>query len=286
MIGLFINAEKRLPSSPASAFVVTTKSKPTSLWGSVSGTSNHTEDNIKHLYFLTTGRCVFKYKNHEEGINRLLKAKYIKNTPWINYHLGFSYCFNGEPLRGTYYLNNALESYEKSGKYLNAVWCHNYLAVCYSYLHIYDNSKLHLEAALNGAKYFDMNSTLYQIYINLSDVYFSTKEFTKFIEFSHMAMELCDKYSVEYSLLAASNYVEAAIALGNTTVISPILEKYLVPYYKDTKYYNFLYFQYLSIYHFDEDIFYEKVVKEILLYYKKINYIELYSQIELRLITF
>lgn len=131
-----------------------------------------------------------------------------------------------------------------------------------------------------------MNSTLYQIYINLSDVCFSTKEFTKSIEFSHMTMELCVKYSVEYSLLAASNYVEAAIALGNTTVISPILEKYLVPYYKDTKYYNFLYFQYLSIHHFDEDIFYEKVVKEFLPYYKKINYIELYSQIELRLITF
>lgn len=166
------------------------------------------------------------------------------------------------------------------------MWCHNYLAVCYSYLHIYDKSKLHIEAALNGAKYFDMNSALYQIYINLSDIYLSTKEYKKSMVSSSIAMELCDKYSFEYSLLAASNYIEAAVAMGNFTIITPIFEKYLAPYYKDTKYYNFLYFQYLYNYHFNEDIFYEKVATEILPFYKKINYIELYSQIELKLITF
>ena len=242
------------------------------------------DNNLKYTYLLTSGRCIYKHHSHDEGIERLLQAQKLIDTPWINYHLGFSYCFNNKPLKGTYYLSKALESYEKSGKYLNAVLCHNTLSVCYSYLSMYDESLVHSEAALNGAKFFDMDDVISSVYIDLSDIFFNKKDYKKSIEYSILAMDLCDNSLPEFSLLAACNYIDAIVAIGDLDLLKPIFHKYLNDNFKSSRYYKLLYYKYLKCYHFQEDIFYEEIINNILPFYKKINYIELYTEIELSLI--
>lgn len=248
--------------------------------------SDSLEENLKYVYYLTTGRGYYKYSNPDEGIKRLNIAKEIKDTPYISYLLGFSYCFNNDPLRGTFYLTSALTRYENSGKYLNAIWCHNTLSVCYSYLGIYEECRLHLKAALNGAKYFQMNKTMCGIYINLGDSYFSTKDYEKSLYYSSEAMNLCNKYNKEFALLAAANYIDAALKSHNNKLINPIFTKYLTPEYKSSRYYKFLWYKYLTLYKFNDSEYYNHVSKDILPYYKKLNYIELFSDIQLTLIEY
>ncbi|SHJ59429.1 hypothetical protein SAMN02745248_00502 [Hathewaya proteolytica DSM 3090] len=244
----------------------------------------NSEATLKYTYLLTTGRCIFRDKDHGEGLARLLQAKEIMDTPWVNYMLGFSYCFNNEPLKATYFLNNALDSYEKNGHYMNAVKCHDSLAVCYGYLNIYEKSKFHLSAALNGATYFDMKSTLCGIYINLSDAYMCTKEYEKSMEYSRLAIKMCELYNEIFTLLAVSNYIEAALKSNIYDDIDKFFKKYLCTDYEDSIYYKYLYYLYLSYHHFSEEIFYTTITKDILPFYKKINYIEFYSSIQLKLI--
>jgi tetratricopeptide (TPR) repeat protein len=93
---------------------------------------------LQYLYLFVSGKILYKYDDHNKGIERLTNAYKLKETSWINYNLGFSYCFNNEPLKGAYYLEKALESYEKNGRYINALWCHNYIGICYINLKIYE----------------------------------------------------------------------------------------------------------------------------------------------------
>jgi hypothetical protein len=75
--------------------------------------------------------------------------------------------------KGTYYLEKALDSYEKGSRYLNALWCHNYLGVCFSYLKIYESAEKHFHAGLMSAKHFNMDKLLWHLYTNLSNCYLS-----------------------------------------------------------------------------------------------------------------
>lgn len=201
----------------------------------------NSESNLKYIYLLTTGRCIFRDKDHIEGLARLLQAKGIMDTPWINYMVGFCYCFDNEPLKATYFLNNALDSYEKS--------------------------KFHLSAALNGATYFDMKSTLCGIYINLSDAYMCTKEYEKSMEYSRLAIKMCELYNERFTLLAVSNYIEAALKANIFDDIDKFFKKYLCIDYEDSIYYKYLNYLYLSYHHFSEEIFYTTITKDILPFY-------------------
>ncbi|WP_102400720.1 helix-turn-helix transcriptional regulator [Haloimpatiens massiliensis] len=238
-------------------------------------------EELKYLYMFMSGKLIFKYKDHDEGIQRLLAANKIKDTPWINYHLGFSYCFDDKPLKGVYYLEKSLESYERNGRYLNALWCHNYLGICYNFLNIHDESEKHFKAALTGGEYFNIDDILWHVYTNLSDLYLHLKKYNESVLWSKKAL-----HTPHDPLLPASNYVEACIKLNKLEECKKIFSTYLVEEHKNSKYYYWLYFLNLSIFHIEEELFYEEVTQKILPYYQGINYIEFWKSIKIKLIEY
>lgn len=137
--------------------------------------------------------------------------------------------------RGTHYLEKALDSYEKNGQYLNAVWCHNYLGVCFSYLKIYESSEKHFNAALMSAKHFNMDILLVKLYTNLSDTYLSKGDYKNCLKWSKLAIES----NHENTICACDyNYVSACIKLGKLDECDIIFHKYLTEEYESSKYYN------------------------------------------------
>ncbi|MGH4138674.1 tetratricopeptide repeat protein [Clostridium sp.] len=236
---------------------------------------------LQYLYLFVSGKILYKYDNHNKGIERLTNAYKLKETPWINYNLGFSYCFNNEPLKGVYYLEKALDGYESSGRYINALWCHNYLGICYTELKIYEKSEEHFKAALTGADYFNINKIFGHLYVNLSYLYFCREMYEESIVWTKKALE-----TESDPLLSASNYVEACIKLKRIEECKEIFNKYLTREYEGSIYYNLLYFFYLSIFNFEESVFYEEVTKRILPYYESINYFNLCKPIKLKLIEY
>jgi tetratricopeptide (TPR) repeat protein len=238
-------------------------------------------EELKYLYMFMSGRLIFKVKDHAEGLQRLLAAYEIKDTPWVNFHLGFSYCFDDKPLKGVYYLEKSLESYERSGRYVNALWCHNYLGICYNFLGIYDKAEKHFKAALTGAEYFNIDNILWDVYTNLSDLYFNLQDYDESILWSKKAMQTPND-----PVLPISNYAAACIHLNNIKECEKIFFKYLTEEYKESKYYNWLYYLYLSVFHADEEIFYEEVTQRILPFYENINYIAFCKPIKIMLINY
>lgn len=238
-------------------------------------------EELQYLYMFMSGKFIYKRKDHAEGLQRMLTAHAIKDTPWINYHLGFSYCFDDKPLKGVYYLEKSLESYERNGRYVNALWCHNNLGICYNFLGIYEKSEKHFKAALTGAEYFNINDILGDIYTNLSDLYLKLKNYNESILWSKKAL-----LTPVDPLLPASNYIEACIKLNNIEECQKIFSTYLTEEHQNSKYYYWLYFLNLSLFHFEEDLFYEEVTQKILPYYEGINYIEFWRSIKIKLIEY
>lgn len=234
---------------------------------------------LKYMFMLASGRNIYKFEDHDEGIRRLTIAQGIKETPWINYHLGFSYCFNNEYLKGTYYFEKALESYEKNGRYINALWCNNYLGICYSNLKIYEKAEKHYKAALTGAKHFNMNTIFWHVYNNLSYLYYRKEDYSESTKWSEMALEIADD-----PILPAYNYAEACKKLNKSEEYNKIYKKYLKEEYEDSRWYYLLYFSYLSAFHFEEKIFYDEVTEKILPFYETINYIGISRIIKLKFI--
>lgn len=236
---------------------------------------------LKYLYMFISGKAIYKYESHSKGIERLVTAYKIKETPWINYHLGFAYCFNNEQLKSTYYLEKALESYEKSGRYINALWCHNYLGICYTELKIYEKGENHFKAALTGAEHFDMHEIFSHLYINLSHLCHCLKNYEESLKWSELALSL--KID-DYTMLAANNYADTCLKLDRIDDCIKIFDTYLIEEYQDSKYYPLLYFLYLCVYHLDDKIFYDKVTKEIIPFYESINYFNICKTIKFKLI--
>jgi HTH-type transcriptional regulator, quorum sensing regulator NprR len=234
---------------------------------------------LQYLYMLVSGRLIYKFTDHTEGIKRLKTAHDIKETPWINYLLGFAHCFNTEALKGTYYLEKSLDSYERNGQYVNAVWCHNYLGICHVFLKIYDKAEMHFRAALTAAEYFNMDEFFWHIYTNLSDLYYCVEDYEESIKWSSLCMQ-----TSEDPILPVFNYIEACVKLGRVDEYKLAFDNYLVEMYQASRYYNLLYFSYLSLFHFKEDLFYTEVTEKILPYYENINYMDICRQIKLKLI--
>lgn len=238
-------------------------------------------DELKYLYLLISGDLLYRANENEQGIERQMRALNFKDTSWINFCLGRAFCFNDNMGRGTYYLEKALDSYEKSGRYLNAVWCHNYLGVCFSYLQMYESSEKHFNAGLMSAKHFDMVKLFWHLYNNLSDLYLLKGDYKKSIKWSKLAME-CNYEN----LACVYNYISACIRLNNLDECKVIFDKYLSEEYKTSKYYDSIYFLYLVVYRFKEDFFYEEVKNKILPYFENIKKKDICKDIKLKLIEY
>lgn len=239
------------------------------------------EDELRHYYLFLTGKAYYKFVDHKEGILRLQESLAIKDTPQTNYHLGFSYSFDDQPMRGKFYLEKALDSYTKSGRYINALWCHNNIGICYAHLGMFDDAIKSFEAALNGGTYFEDNLILDHVNINMADAYLKQGKFKESLIWTKKSLN--SSYDL---VLSAVNLVEAYRGLGDQEALDQVFTTYRVEDNKNSKYYPLLEFYYLLTYCIEEDYFEERVLKEILPFYKSMNYINLCDYIRKGLISY
>ncbi|MDR3594457.1 helix-turn-helix transcriptional regulator [Clostridium sp.] len=242
---------------------------------------NSLSDELKYLYLLVSGDILFRHHDNEQSIERLKKALNFKDRSWINFCLGKAFCFNDNMGKGTYYLEKALDSYEKGGRYLNALWCHNYLGVCFSYLKIYESAEKHFHAGLMSAKHFNMDKLLWHLYTNLSDCYLSKGNYEECLKWSKLAMESNYK-----NILCAYNYLSACIKLNKFDECNVIFDRYLGEQYKSSIHYNGIYYLYLVVYKLNDECFYDEVKNKILPYYENIRKIDICKDIKLKLIEY
>lgn len=242
---------------------------------------NSLNDELKSLYLFVSGDILIRHHDNELGIERQTRALNIKNTSWNNFALGKAFCFTNEPGKGTYYLEKALASYENSGRYLNAIWCHNYLGICFSYLKIYESAEKHFKAALMSAKHFDMDKLLWHLYTNISDSYLTKGKYEDSMKWSKLAIEI--NYN---NILPVYNYVSACIKVNKIDECNIIFSEYLTDKYKSSKYYSSIYFLYLVAHNFNDDIFYDEVKNKILPYYEKVRKNDICKDIKLKLIEY
>jgi transcriptional regulator with XRE-family HTH domain len=242
---------------------------------------NSLNDELKSLYLFVSGDILIRHHDNESGIERQTRALNIKNTSWNNFALGKAFCFNNEPGKGTYYLERALASYENSGRYLNAIWCHNYLGICFSYLKIYESADKHFQAALMSAKHFDMYKLLWHLYTNISDSYLTKGKYEESIKWSKLAIEI--NYN---NILPVYNYVSACIKANKIDECNIIFNEYLTDKYKSSKYCNSIYYLYLVVHNFNDNFFYDEVKNKILPYYEKVRKNDICTDIKLKLIEY
>lgn len=257
---------------------------------------NSLNKELQYLYSLITGKFLYDNLNHTEGINRLEKAYKLKETPWINYRLGVAYALNYEHLKSIVYLEKALNSYLMAGRYRNSLECHSFLGSSYTFLKIYDRAEFHFNAVLNGSDYFTLNKNIFGVYTNLARLYFNKGRYEESISYCKLAMNPADSpetdsrwlkaawNSSEEPMYAACIYVEVYKNLNDTVKCKEMFDKYLSYSYENSVYYKYLYSLYLSIFHFDEDIFYNEISNNILPFYKKIGYLYIFNRIQLLLI--
>ncbi len=227
-------------------------------------------DELKYLYMLTTGRFSFKHVSHKEGIRRLKLALSIKETPIINYYMGFSHCFDDNHLRAVLYFEKSLESYSSSGRYINSVLCHNYLGVCYTSLKMYKKAEDHFKTGITGAEHFDIKIILGHLYNNISHLYMCLEEY-------EIAKKWIKQGIITFNdpVLPASNLVEIHEKLNEIEDAKKVALYYLNPPFDKSRYHLMLYFNYLRIFTTHDELYYEKLSTLILPFYESINYIEI-----------
>ncbi|WP_242954411.1 helix-turn-helix domain-containing protein [Clostridium oryzae] len=237
-------------------------------------------DELKYLYLHITGTVISKNHFREEAIKRQKMALRIKDTSWVNYELGKTYTFYKTPATGIYYLEKALDSYEKGGRYLNAVWCHNYLGLAFCNLKIYETAEKHFKAALMSAEHFDMDKLYSHLYISFSNLYLCTEQYEESIKWSIKCMENSNYY------ISAYNYLYASLKLNRIDQCKPIFDKYIDLSKDIPKKYYCIYFLYLVAYKFNDIFFYEEVRNKILPYYEKLKVLDICRDIKLKLIEY
>ncbi|MBW9158574.1 helix-turn-helix domain-containing protein [Clostridium tagluense] len=251
---------------------------------------------LQYIYMLITGRFIYEYMNQTEGIRRLEKACEIKETPWINYRLGVAYCLNWQHLKGVIYLEKALNSYSLSGRYMNSLQCHSFLGSSYIFLKMYEQAEFHLTSVANGSDYFTIDKNIFTVYTNLAKLYLDMGKYDKCIEYCHLAMNPLNSWETdkrwiksawhasEQPILGACIYIEVHKKLNDGFNYKEIFDKFLTDAYKNSVYYNYLYCLYLSIFNFNEDIFYKEVTDIILPFYSYKGYWDIHYKITLLLI--
>jgi transcriptional regulator with XRE-family HTH domain len=251
---------------------------------------------LQYIYMLSTGRFLYEYISHTEGIRRLEKAYKIKETPWINYRLGVAYSLNWQHLKSIIYLEKALNSYSLSGRYRNSLECHSFLGLSYIFLKMYEQSEFHLTSVANGSDYFTLDKNIFAVYTNLAKLYLEMGKYDKSIAYCHLAMNPLNSWETdkrwtksawhasEQPILGACIYIEVHKKLSDVFNYKEIFDKFLTDSYKNSVYYNYLYCLSLSIFNFNEDIFYKEVTDIILPFYRDAGYLDIHYKITLLLI--
>ena len=236
---------------------------------------------LKSIYLLVSGKLMINTELNEQGLERLQESRKIKETTWINYTLGRACCLSNSSSKGTYYLEKALINYENSGLYLNAIWCHNYLGVCYSNLKIYKSAEKHFKVALTSAKHFEFDTLLSHIYTCISDLYLNKGDYEKCIEWSLVSMKYKCKNNV-----SVYNYVLANIHLKQYDKCNLMFEKYLNRDIQNKFSYSILYFLYLVVHHWDDELFYDEIKNNLLPYFESIKRPDIIRDVKLKLIEY
>jgi HTH-type transcriptional regulator, quorum sensing regulator NprR len=90
----------------------------------------------------------------------------------------------------------------------------------------------------------------------------------------------------EEPMMAACIYIEVLIKMKGYLNSKEIFNRYLTSTYENSLYYHYLHTLYLSIFQFDEDIFYVHVTKITLPFYKRIGFLNIYNKVQLLLIKY
>ncbi|WBW95075.1 helix-turn-helix transcriptional regulator [Oceanirhabdus sp. W0125-5] len=238
-------------------------------------------DDIKYVYFIASGKYIYDYYDHEKGIEILLLAKDMNDSSWINYRLGVAYLLNNEYLKGVIYLENAVETYSKSGRYYNSLLCHQFLGRCYHYLDFYSKAEEHYNIILEALDNIPLDRDMMGIHIDLAILYLKKGNYKKCYEF-------CKEHMIWYpdSILGVCTTVQVCAELNMEEEINHLFKKYLNEEYSSSVYYNFLYFLYLKQNHFTEVKFYNEVVNSIMPYYEKIGYLIYLKPIKLSVVEY
>lgn len=258
-------------------------------------------EELKYVYMLASGKLIYDTYNHDLGIERLEKAYKLRNTAWSSYRLGVAYSNNDEKVKATYYLEEALNSYEKSGCYYNALTCHNFLGMCYTSLGFYDRAEKEFNTVRNGAKFFSKDSDLLGINNSLSHLFYQKKNYEESLEWSRKAMMSSQTKSntkehtpwtkaawamPDQAIAGACNYVKACIRLERFDDCNIVFEKFLVEENSESRYYLYLKFLYTSIKMPNEEFSYELIKNRILRYYENLGYLDICRELKLFLIGF
>lgn len=250
---------------------------------------------LQHLYLLITGKLIFENINQTQGLERLEKALHLKDSLWIKYRLGVAYSHNHQHLLATHLLEDALKYYEKSGRYINVLQCHSFLATCYRELGLYSRSEKHYKTLHTGAEFLDVPEEFFGIYTGLASLHLAKGDYHECLKWSDLAIKkgppaTKNKWTkavlnTENLPIAATAYqVEACIQLKQIDRCSVLFQKYLSTQYKSSRYYKYLHFLKISIYNLNNESFYKEVTEEILPYYKKIGYLSIVRKIMIVLI--
>lgn len=146
---------------------------------------------------------------------------------------------------------------------------------------IYDSAKKHFNAALTSAKYYDIEALLVHIYTSISDLYLNKGNYEKCIECSLLGINLPCRHNI-----CVYNYILANINLKQYDKCDIMFEKYL---YKDcnNKFsYSILYFLYLVVHHFDDDLFYSEIKYNLLPYFESIQRMDIIRDVKLKFIEY
>lgn len=239
------------------------------------------DDELKCLYLGISGAVIATMLYVDDGIKRMKESLKIKTTTWIQYGLGIALCFNRDPGGGSYYLERSLESYESSGRYLNAIWCHKYLGTCFVLLNMYEKAEEHFKTALISAERFNLDDITIRLYNELADLFIKKKCYKKSLQWSRKAMIMDSD-----NIYAVYEYIYACMKLHDYKECDKMFKKYLTEEYKTSEFYLLIYFLYLYIYKFNDEIFYEEVKNVILPYYEKAAEYDICRDIKFKLIEY
>jgi len=256
---------------------------------------NSLTDDLKYFYALASGKLLYDFKCHSQGIKRLKRALELNDTSWVNYRLGVAYCYDNKHYLALKHLNRALVDYDRFGQFYNALWCHNFIGICMTNLGDFTEAEIHFEAVNDGSEYFSMNKNIFSIYTNLAELNYAKGEYNKSmvhslqaieydsLEFPHSQWTKAAWHIPDESVKAACIYIESCSKLGELEKLKPIFDTFLKDTFKSSRYYLYLRFLYLRLVNTKAECLQSETTKSILPYYKKIGFLNVYNRISIDL---
>ena len=254
-------------------------------------------DALKFTYLLTTGKLIYDHHSRKSGLDRLRDAYQLRQTAWIEYRLGVAYTYDNNPLKGIEHLERALNAYESTGRYYNALSCHTFLARCHTALENFDTARYHCITILDGSELFSMNKNIWGVFNQMAQIDIQSGRYEESLKWSAQAIQQSSVDSTSNTdpwrqaswrihderLIGVMYQIEAYLALGQLPKCKELLALHLVDDNKNERYYLMLMYYNLLIYHFQEDLFYTEMTDVILPYYTQIGYLNLARILNLKL---